>query len=61
MKTVNELVVNGRVYDEKKALFEFSHLLSAVIDGHTVEAGLENDESYIAFDGAVVAKKRRVI
>lgn len=62
IKFVNELVVNGMVYDEKKAVLEFLHNLSAVIDGHTVEAGYSDDAySYIRFDGQTVARKRRLI
>ena len=57
---VNELVVNGKVYDEMKAVIEFSHNLLAVVDGHTIEAGYSDDaNSYIRFDGRTVAEKRR--
>ncbi len=56
----NELVVNGRVYDEKKGVLEFEHALYAVIDGHKIEAGLDGDGySYILFDGELVAFKER--
>ena len=60
---VNELVVNGKVYDEKKAVLEFSHELSASIGGHTIEAGLDSDSgtSYICFDDEIIAEKERVI
>ena len=62
VKTVNELVVNGRVYDEKKALIEFEHTLRAVIDGHTIEAGLDELScSYIRFDGELIAYKERIV
>lgn len=62
VKTVNELVVNGQVYDEKKGLFEFAHALHAKIDGHEVEAGLdETSHSYILFDGELLAHKKRII
>ena len=62
VKTVNELVVNGRVYDEKKGLIEFEHTLRAVIDGHTIEAGLDElSWSYIRFDGELIAYKERII
>lgn len=61
-KTVNELVVNGYVYDSMKALVEVTHELSAVVDGHEIAVGLDYESySYIKFDGAVVAKKRRLI
>ena len=62
IRSVNELVVNGKVYDEMKAVFELPHNLLAVIDGHTIEAGYSNGAySYIRFDGRTIAKKRRWI
>ena len=62
VKSVNELVINGIVYDEKKAVIEFTHNLSAVVDGHTIEAGLSDDSySYIMFDGECLANKQRLI
>lgn len=62
IKSVNELVINGIVYDEKKAVIEFAHNLSALVDGHTIEAGLSDDSySYIMFDGECLAKKQRLI
>lgn len=62
VKSVNELVINGVVYDEIKGIIEFTHNLSAVVDGHTVEAGLSDDSySYIMFDGECLANKRRLI
>ena len=64
LKKVNELIVNGRVYDEMKAVLEVDHVLSAEIDGHKIEAGLEGGTysySYIRFDGETLAEKRRVI
>lgn len=62
VKSVNELVINGRVYDEMKALIEFEHNLSAVVDGHRIDAGYdENACSYILFDRQTVAKKLRLI
>ena len=62
VKSVNELVINGIVYDEKKGIIEFQHNLSAVIDEHTIEAGYDdNSYSYIIFDGKRIAEKRRII
>ena len=62
VKSINELVINGIVYDEKKGIIEFDHNLSAVIDGHKIEAGYdENSYSYIIFDGKRIAEKRRII
>lgn len=61
VKYVNELVVNGWVYDEKKGVIEFQHKLCADIDGHSIEAGFDGDVSYISFDGDIVEVKRRFI
>lgn len=62
VRSVNELVINGRVYDEKKGIIEFEHALYATLDGHTIEAGYDKDSfSYILFDGEMVARKRRLI
>lgn len=62
VKSVNELVINGNVYDEKKGIIEFEHKLYANIDGHSIEAGLdENDYSYIMFDGKIIESKKRLI
>lgn len=59
---VNELIVNGRVYDEYKALVEFEHALCATVDGHEIEAGLTADsDSYILFDDEILAEKKRWI
>lgn len=61
-RCVNELIVNGKVYDEKKGILEFSHVLVACVDGHTVEAGFSGEGySYIRFDGKRIAKKKRLI
>ena len=58
---VNELVINGRVYDEYKALLEFSHALTARVGGHFVEAGFDGDQqSYILLDGVQIAEKTRL-
>ena len=62
VKSVNELIINGIVYDEKKGIIEFAHNLSAVIDGHKIEAGYDEDGySYIIFDGKRIAEKWRII
>ena len=62
VKSVNELVINGRVYDEKKAVLEFEHTLSAVVGGHAIEAGFDGDcHSYITFDGELIERKLRLI
>ena len=61
-KTVNELIVNGYVYDKKKGILEFEHTLLAIIDGHKIEAGLdEMGYSFIAFDDELMGYKERMI
>lgn len=60
VKSVNELVISGKVYDEKKGVIEFAHKLCAILDGHSIEAGYdENDCSYIMFDGKIIKNKKR--
>ena len=62
IKSVNELVINGLVYDERKAILEFEHTLSASLDGHLIKAGLDrNSNSFISFDGNTVAQKKRLV
>ena len=62
VKSVNELVINGRVYDEKRGIIEFAHKLCATVDQHTVEAGYDEESySYILFDGELIKRKKRWI
>lgn len=62
VKSVNELVINGMVYDEKKGIVEFAHNLAAVVDGHLIEAGYDGQsDSYIRLDEQEVARKLRVL
>ena len=62
VKNVNELIINGRVYDEYKGIIEFEHNLSAIIEKHKIEAGLDaNSYSYIMLDDKLIAKKKRNI
>ncbi|MBQ8338436.1 MAG: hypothetical protein IJY33_04760 [Oscillospiraceae bacterium] len=59
---VNELAVNGRIYDEKKAFIEFEHKLYATVDGHHITAGLDKDSySFISFNGKRLDEKKRLI
>ncbi len=59
-RIVNELVINGYVYDQKKGLFEFAHNLSVTLDGHLIEAGLdEGGISYLHYDGKRRKRKKR--
>lgn len=62
VKKVNELVVDGRVYDEYEALVEYPHTLCAVVGGHKFEVSYDNtSHMYIFVDGQQVAKKLRII
>lgn len=62
VRRVNELVVNGMVYDEKSGLIEYPHRLSVTLEGHRIEAGLNQaGNSYIRFDGKRIAGKIRWI
>lgn len=62
VKTVNELVINGRVYDEYEALVEHPHSLVARVNGHDYEACIEGiGIMKIIADGEVLVKKLRVV
>lgn len=62
IRSVNELVINGLVYDEKKGIIEFAHRLTASVGSHIIEAGLNEDSySYILFDGTEIKRKKRTI
>lgn len=59
---VNELVINGMVYDKKRAVIEFPHRLFAKVNGKLVEAGLSDySNSYISVNGKVVKRKKRTV
>jgi hypothetical protein len=62
VKTTNELVIDGKVYDEYTALIETAHILTAVVDGHNIAAGMDNtSRSFINVDGQTVKTKLRLI
>ena len=62
VKKTNELVVNGRVYDEYEALVEQPHTLIANVDGHKIEVTYDNlSRMYILFDSEVLVKKMRIV
>lgn len=62
IKGVNELVIDGNVYDEIEALIEYAHTLKAQVDGHLFEAEFDGKaHSYIKVDGQTVAKKLRLV
>ena len=58
----NELVINGRVYDEYTALVETPHNLVAFINSRRIEAGCNASSCmYILVDGNQIASKMRII
>lgn len=62
VKNVNELVIDGKVYDELVAVFENAHTLKAKIDGHLIEVGYNGKfHSFVKLDGAIVAKRLRLL
>lgn len=62
VKRINELVIDGYVYDEMEMLIETPHVLSAIIDGMKIQAGLrEPSTSYISINGEEIIKKLRII
>ena len=62
VKKINELIVNGKVYDEYEALIEFPHTLTAMVDSHKIAVQYDDsNHMYIIFDGEQLAKKIRII
>ena len=62
VKRTNELLVDGYVYDRLEMLMETAHVLTANVDGHTIQTGYDGGlHSYIRIDGEIVAKKLRLI
>lgn len=62
VKRVNELVIDGQVYDEYEALVELPHTLTARLAGHTYEVGCsENSRTFFNVDGEQIESKIRLI
>ena len=60
MKAVNQLVIDGYIYDEVKMVMEPAHALSAVLDGHVITVGYDgNKHSYLSIDGQLVLQRGR--
>lgn len=60
VKNVNELVIDGQVYAERKGFLEPAHKLQARKGGHLIEAGFNaSGFSYIRLNGKNVKRKRR--
>lgn len=61
VKRVNELVIDGYVYDDVEILVELAHSLTAKLDGHTYQVGYDGSvHSYLSVDGNTVMKKLRL-
>ena len=61
VKRVNELVIDGYVYDEVEMLVEGAHSLNARIDNQNFQVGFDGAvHSYFKVDGVQVAKKLRL-
>lgn len=61
IKRTNELVVDGRVYDEYVAFAEFAHTLQAHVNGHKFVAEYDGKTaSFLYADGKQIAKKIRL-
>ena len=61
VKHTNELVINGKVYDEVIGVLEYPHVLKANVDGHYICAGFTGTHSFINVDNEEIAKKLRLI
>ncbi len=62
VKRTNELVIDGKVYDEYEAFAELAHTLKATVGGKRIEAGFDGTaKMFIYVDGKLVAKKTRLI
>ncbi len=61
VKRVNELVIDGYVYDDVEMLIESAHALEAKIDGHAFQVGFDGLNIYLRVDGSTVVKKLRLI
>ncbi len=61
VKRVNELVIDGYVYDDVEMLIEAAHALNARLDGHTFQVGFNGSaQSYLRVDGQKIASKLRL-
>jgi hypothetical protein len=57
-RRINELVIDGKVYDYVEMISEPAHNLSAKIGSHQIEAGFNGlFTCYIKLDGETIAKK----
>lgn len=62
VKRINELIIDGYVYDEIEMLVETPHILSAKINGELIQAGMRYPSfGFISVNGKEIAKKIRII
>lgn len=63
VKSTNELVVNGCVYDEIKMFFETDHELHCTVNGYKITAGYTEmpSMSYIKVDDEIIKSKVRIL
>lgn len=62
VKKVNELVIDGYVYDDVEMLIESAHALNARINGHIFQVGFDGmTKCYLKVDGVEVESKMRLI
>ena len=61
VKRMNELIIDGYVYDEYEKFFEGAHDLFATVDGHAFSVGYNGmGQSYGIVDGETVLEKTRL-
>ncbi|MBE6764079.1 MAG: hypothetical protein E7553_07015 [Ruminococcaceae bacterium] len=62
VKRVNELVINGYVYDTYEALMEQPHTLNASINGTEIQCGTDTTSHiFITVNGETLVKKLRLV
>lgn len=60
VKRINELVIDGYVYDDVEMLIESAHSLTTKLDGHTIQVGFDGGvHSYLRIDGNTIKNKLR--
>lgn len=59
VKRVNELVIDGYVYDKVEMLIEPAHTLVANLDGHLFTVGYDSTYSFFMVDNQMIVRKIR--
>ncbi len=60
IKRVNELVIDGYVYDKVEMLIEPAHALVAKLDGRIFTVGYDSTHSYFMLDDQIIVRKIRL-